>query len=108
MNQTPKDSRVNALAGKSAPEAMLVDIPRLITAYYTIVPDAAVSAQRVAFGTSGHRGSAFKGTFNESHVLAITQAICDYRARQGIRGPLFLGADPHALSVPACASALER
>jgi phosphoglucomutase len=107
MNQTPNAPRVHALAGKSAPEAMLVDIPKLITAYYTLVPDGAVSAQRVAFGTSGHRGSAFKGTFNEWHVLAITQAICDYRARQGIRGPLFLGADTHALSVPACASALE-
>ncbi|HTT04989.1 MAG TPA: phosphoglucomutase (alpha-D-glucose-1,6-bisphosphate-dependent) [Steroidobacteraceae bacterium] len=107
MNQNPDTSRVNALAGKSPPESMLVDIPGLVTAYYTIVPDAAVSAQRVAFGTSGHRGSSFKGSFNESHVLAITQAICDYRARQGVRGPLFLGADTHALSVPACASALE-
>jgi phosphoglucomutase len=107
MNQTPNAPRVHALAGKSAPEALLVDIPRLVTSYYAIVPDGTVPAQRVAFGTSGHRGSAFKGTFNEWHVLAITQAICDYRARQGVRGPLFLGADTHALSVPACASALE-
>src|SRR6185312_4673437 len=107
MNQTANTARVHALAGKSAPASMLVDIPRLITAYYAIVPDGAVPAQRVAFGTSGHRGSSLKGSFNESHVLAITQAICDYRARQGIRGPLFLGADTHALSAPACASALE-
>ncbi|HWG78029.1 MAG TPA: phosphoglucomutase (alpha-D-glucose-1,6-bisphosphate-dependent) [Steroidobacteraceae bacterium] len=107
MNQIPNAPRVNALAGKSAPEGLLVDIPKLITAYYAIVPDGAVPTQRVAFGTSGHRGSSFKGTFNEWHVLAITQAICDYRARQGIRGPLFLGADTHALSAPATASALE-
>ena len=86
---------------------MLVDVPRLVTAYYTEVPDPSVPAQRVAFGTSGHRGSAFEDTFNEWHVLAISQAICDYRKRQGIDGPLFLGIDTHALSVPACASALE-
>jgi phosphoglucomutase len=87
--------------------AMLVDVPRLVTAYYTDVPDPSVPAQQVAFGTSGHRGSAFEKTFNEWHVLAISQAICQYRARQGIDGPLFLGIDTHALSVPACASALE-
>ena len=81
--------------------------PRLVTAYYTDMPDSSVPAQRVAFGTSGHRGSAFENTFNEWHVLAISQAICDYRKRQGIDGPLFLGIDTHALSVPACASALE-
>ncbi len=86
---------------------MLVDVPRLVTAYYTDVPDPSVPEQRVAFGTSGHRGSAFESTFNEWHVLAISQAICDYRKRQGIGGPLFLGIDTHALSVPACASALE-
>jgi alpha-D-glucose phosphate-specific phosphoglucomutase len=80
---------------------------RLITAYYTGVPDPAVPAQRVAFGTSGHRGSSFKLAFNEWHILAITQAICLYRKRQGTDGPLFLGIDTHALSVPACASALE-
>ena len=86
---------------------MLVDVPRLITAYYTGVPDSSVPGQRIAFGTSGHRGSAFECTFNQWHVLAISQAVCDYRKRQGIGGPLFLGIDTHALSVPACASALE-
>ena len=95
------------MAGKPVTPEMLVDVPKLVTAYYTDVPDPAVRAQRVAFGTSGHRGSAFAHTFNEWHVLAISQAICDYRKRQGISGPLFLGVDTHALSVPACASALE-
>ena len=99
--------KVSPLAGKPATPAMLVDVPRLVTAYYTGVPDSSVHEQRVAFGTSGHRGSAFERTFNERHVLAISQAICDYRKRQGIGGPLFLGIDTHALSVPACASALE-
>jgi phosphoglucomutase len=86
---------------------MLVDIPRLITAYFCERPDPSVSAQKVAFGTSGHRGSAFDRTFNEWHVLAISQAICDYRKQRGIDGPLYLGIDTHALSAPACASALE-
>ena len=86
---------------------MLVNVPRLITAYYAEVPDASVPAQRVAFGTSGHRGSAFDKAFNESHILAITQAICLYREQKKIDGPLFLGMDTHALSVPAFASALE-
>jgi phosphoglucomutase len=99
--------KIGPLAGKLATLAMLVDVPRLVTAYYTDVPDASVPEQRVAFGTSGHRGSAFANTFNEWHILAISQAICDYRKRQGIGGPLFLGIDTHALSVPACASALE-
>ena len=99
--------KVSPLAGKPATLAMLVDVPRLVTAYYTGVPNSSVQEQRVAFGTSGHRGSAFECTFNEWHVLAISQAICDYRKRQGIGGPLFLGIDTHALSVPACASALE-
>jgi phosphoglucomutase len=98
---------VSPMAGKSATPAMLVNVPRLITAYYSDLPDAAIPAQRVAFGTSGHRGSAFETSFNEWHVLAISQAICDYRKRQGISGPLFLGIDTHALSEPACASALE-
>jgi phosphoglucomutase len=98
---------VSPLAGKPATPAMLVNVPRLITAYYSDLPDAAIPAQRVAFGTSGHRGSAFETSFNEWHVLAISQAICDYRKRQGISGPLFLGIDTHALSEPACASALE-
>jgi phosphoglucomutase len=86
---------------------MLVNVPRLVTAYYTEAPDPAVSAQRVAFGTSGHRGTAFNSSFNEDHILAITQALCLYRKRQGTDGPLFLGIDTHALSVPACATALE-
>ena len=86
---------------------MLVNVPRLVTAYYTDVPDPSVPEQRVAFGTSGHRGSAFKKAFNEWHILAISQAICLYRKQKKIDGPLFLGMDTHALSVPALASALE-
>ena len=86
---------------------MLVNVPRLITAYYTESPDPAAPAQRVAFGTSGHRGTAFNRSFNEDHILAITQAICLYRKRQGTDGPLFLGIDTHALSIPACATAME-
>jgi len=104
MTSTPP---VNPLAGKPAPASLLVDLPRLITAYYTERPDPSVAAQRVAFGTSGHRGSSFQAGFNEAHVLAITQAICSYRRQQGITGPLFLGFDTHALSAPAFASALE-
>ena len=96
-----------SLAGKPALPQMLVDVPRLVTAYYNRVPDPSAPGERVACGTSGHRGRAFDGTFNEWHVLAITQAICDDRKRRGIAGPLFLGIDTHALSVPACASALE-
>ena len=99
--------RVSPLAGKPATLAMLVDVPRLIMAYYTDVPDYSVQEQRVAFGTSGHRGSAFENNFNQWHVLAISQAICDFRKQRGMGGPLFLGIDTHALSVPACASALE-
>ena len=95
------------LAGKPVEQAQLVDVPRLIAAYYSLKPDVAVAAQRVAFGTSGHRGSAFDTAFNEAHILAISQAICLYRKRQNINGPLFLGKDTHALSVPAFASALE-
>ena len=95
------------LAGKLALPAMLANIPKLVTAYYTGRPDFSVPAQRVAFGTSGHRGSSSENSFNEGHVLAISQAICDYRKRLDIDGPLFLGIDTHALSEPACASALE-
>ncbi|BAP44910.1 phosphoglucomutase (alpha-D-glucose-1,6-bisphosphate-dependent) [Pseudomonas sp. 21LCFQ02] len=98
---------ISPLAGKLAPEHLLVDIPRLVTAYYTGQPDASVATQRVAFGTSGHRGSSFELSFNEWHVLAISQAICLYRQSKGIDGPLFLGADTHALSTPAAATALE-
>ena len=100
-------SRINPLAGKPAPAASLVNIPRLITAYYSERPDPAVPSQRVAFGTSGHRGSSFDIGFNEAHVLAISQAICEYRKKQGIDGPLFMGFDTHALSAPAFVSALE-
>ena len=99
--------KTSPLAGKPAPPGMLVDVPRLITAYFCSVPDPAVPAQRVAFGTSGHRGSSFNRSFNEAHVLAITQAICLYRTQHAITGPLFLGIDTHALSAPACATALE-
>jgi phosphoglucomutase len=99
--------KISPLAGKPAESGRLVNVPRLVTAYYTGVPDYSVPAQRVAFGTSGHRGSAFENTFNEWHILAITQAICLYRKRQQITGPLFLGIDTHALSVSAMASALE-
>ncbi|OUM07971.1 phosphoglucomutase, alpha-D-glucose phosphate-specific [Pseudomonas syringae] len=98
---------LSPFAGKLAPAQLLVDIPRLVTAYYTGQPDASVPAQRVAFGTSGHRGTSFELGFNEWHVLAISQAICLYRKANGIDGPLFLGADTHALSTPAAASALE-
>jgi phosphoglucomutase len=99
--------QISPLAGTSPTASMLVDVPRLVTAYYSGKPDAAIAAQCVAFGTSGHRGSAFDLSFNENHVLAITQAICQYRKQQGIDGPLFLGIDTHALSEPAFASALE-
>ena len=99
--------RINPLAGKPAPAASLVNIPRLITAYYSERPDPSVASQRVAFGTSGHRGSSFDTSFNEAHVLSISQAICEYRGQHGINGPLFMGFDTHALSAPAFASALE-
>jgi phosphoglucomutase len=98
---------ISPFAGKLAPAELLVDIPRLVTAYYTGQPDASVATQRVAFGTSGHRGSSLELSFNEWHVLAISQAICLYRQSKGIDGPLFLGADTHALSTPASATALE-
>jgi phosphoglucomutase len=100
MNKSP-------LAGKHLPNSALVDVPRLITAYYSELPDVSVPAQRVAFGTSGHRGSALTCSFNERHILAVSQAICLYRAAKGINGPLFLGIDTHALSEPALVSAIE-
>lgn len=100
-------TRLSPLAGKPAPDASLIDVDGLIAAYRDNVPDPGVAAQRVAFGTSGHRGTALECSFNEWHVLAITQAICDYRKTQGIDGPLFLGIDTHALSRPASESALE-
>jgi phosphoglucomutase len=98
---------VDPNAGKRLDKSMLVDVPRLIAAYYSDKPDMSVPTQRVAFGTSGHRGSSLDRAFNESHILAISQAICEYRAQQGITGPLYLGIDTHALSAPASASALE-
>ncbi|HEY1756391.1 MAG TPA: phosphoglucomutase (alpha-D-glucose-1,6-bisphosphate-dependent) [Bryobacteraceae bacterium] len=98
---------ISPLAGKPAEPGMLVNVPRLVTAYYTETPDPSVPSQRVAFGTSGHRGSSFDRSFNEAHILATTQAICLYRKGQGIDGPLFMGIDTHALSIPAYASALE-
>jgi len=98
---------ISPLAGQPAPASLLVNVSRLVSAYYAEHPDVAVAAERVAFGTSGHRGSAFTRTFNEAHILAITQAICNYRASHGISGPLFLGIDTHALSEPAAISALE-
>jgi phosphoglucomutase len=98
---------ISPMAGKPADPSILVNVPKLVTAYYTVQPDPAAPAQRVAFGTSGHRGSSFDAAFNEWHILAITQAICQYRKQQNIDGPLFLGMDTHALSEPAYASALE-
>ncbi|MGV8923329.1 MAG: phosphoglucomutase (alpha-D-glucose-1,6-bisphosphate-dependent) [Thermomonas sp.] len=100
-------TQISPLAGKPAQAAQLVDVDKLIAAYFDIKPDPSVAAQRVAFGTSGHRGSSFDGSFNEDHLLAITQAICEYRKAQGVDGPLFLGIDTHALSGPARDSALE-
>ena len=99
--------KIDSMAGKPAEPSMLVDVPKLVTAYFTEVPEPSVPRQKVAFGTSGHRGSAFDKTFNEWHVVAISQAICRYREQRGIDGPLFLGIDTHALSEPACTSALE-
>ncbi|HUH98702.1 MAG TPA: phosphoglucomutase (alpha-D-glucose-1,6-bisphosphate-dependent) [Anaerolineales bacterium] len=99
--------QISPLAGKPVDPSSLVNVPELVTAYYTKTPDPAAAEQRVSFGTSGHRGSALENSFNEWHILAISQAICLYRKQQGIDGPLFLGLDTHALSVPALASALE-
>src|SRR3954466_5732548 len=94
-------------AGQLAQPQDLVDVAHLVTAYYTTWPDLSDPGQRVAFGTSGHRGSSLNGAFNEAHIVATTQAICDYRKAQGISGPLFMGRDTHGLSEPAWASALE-
>jgi phosphoglucomutase len=99
--------KVSPLAGKPAPESILANIPRLVTDYYALEPDPAEATQKVAFGTSGHRGTSLESSFNEEHILAITQAICLHRKQQGIDGPLFIGIDTHALSEPAFASALE-
>ena len=99
-------AKPSPLAGKPAPASMLVNAPRLVTAYFSRVPDPTIPQQRVSFGTSGHRGSAFDCAFNEAHILAISQAVCLYRHRAGIDGPLFVGMDTHALSEPTFASAL--
>jgi phosphoglucomutase len=98
---------LHELAGKPAPKSLLANIPRLVTAYYTNHPDGNRDAEKVAFGTSGHRGSSFRSSFNEDHILATAQAICDYRASRGTNGPLFLGMDTHALSEPSFATTLE-
>ena len=98
---------ISPLAGHAPPASMLLDVSRLVTAYFTDIPDPAVPAQRVSFGTSGHRGSAFDIAFNEWHIAAIAESICRFRKKEGIDGPLFLGIDTHALSLPACATALE-
>src|SRR5271154_2728886 len=98
---------ISPLAGKPAPQEMLVDLIRLEREYYQRRPDLADPNQLVSFGTSGHRGSSLRGTFTEAHILAIAQAICDYRRSQGVTGPLFMGKDTHALSAPAQRTALE-
>ncbi len=98
---------LHELAGQPAPHELLVNIPQLMAAYYTHTPDSDNPGQRVAFGTSGHRGTSLKNSFNEDHILAISQAICEYRAAQGTTGPLFLGMDTHALSEAAQATAVE-
>lgn len=100
-------AHINPLAGKTIDPSLLVNVPRLVTAYFAGKPDPSIPAQRVAFGTSGHRGSALHNSFNENHILAISQAICDYRKGAGIDGPLFIGIDTHALAEPALVSALE-
>ena len=99
--------KISPLAGKPAPASLLVNVARLVTAYFELAPDPQIPAQRVAFGTSGHRGSAFTCAFNETHILAIAQAVCLHRERSGVDGPLFLGMDTHALSEAAFASTLE-
>jgi len=107
LSQSNTGMIINPLAGKLPPEEILVNVAKLVTAYYSEVPDPAIAAQRVAFGTSGHRGNSFNKSFNEAHVLAISQAICEYRKLQNINGPLFIGIDTHALSEPALVSSLE-
>jgi phosphoglucomutase len=99
--------RLSPLAGKPVPASALVDVPRLVTAFFALTPDPGIASQRVAFGTSGHRGSALTASFNAAHIWAISQAVCLHRRRAGIDGPLFLGVDTHALSEPALACALE-
>src|SRR6185312_5441066 len=95
QSETLQTMAIDAGAGKAPEQEMLADIPRLVTSYYALHPDISVATQRVSFGTSGHRGSSAESAFNEDHILAITQAICEYRAAQGIQGPLFLAKDTH-------------
>ena len=99
--------KIHTLAGKAAPKSVLANIPRIVSAYYTHQPDVSEPTQQVSFGTSGHRGSSLKNSFNQDHILAISQALCEYRTSQNINGPLFMGMDTHALSEPALATALE-
>jgi len=107
VTKTKKPVAISPLAGKPAPKNMLVNLARLERDYYERRPDVGNRGQMVSFGTSGHRGTSLRGTFTEAHILAITQAICDYRRRQGIGGPLYMGKDTHALSRPAQRTALE-
>tara|TARA_R110001583_G_scaffold9203_3_gene43607 strand:- start:5755 stop:7425 length:1671 start_codon:yes stop_codon:yes gene_type:complete len=107
MKTQTLETKISPYAGKPATEEMLVNVPKLVSAYYAKIPDPNILEQRVAFGTSGHRGSSFNTSFNELHILSITQAICIYRQQQNIDGPLFLGIDTHALSEPASTSTLE-
>src|SRR3954447_23761447 len=106
-NEKGEDPMADERAGQPARPQDLIDVAHLVTSYYTTWPDLADPGQRVVFGTSGHRGSSLTGAFTEAHIVATTQAICDYRSAQGIAGPLFIGRDTHALSEPAWASALE-
>ncbi|HXE54019.1 MAG TPA: hypothetical protein VN541_13440, partial [Tepidisphaeraceae bacterium] len=98
---------ISPLAGKPAPAELLIDVKRLLNDYHTRQPDLSDAQQRVSFGTSGHRGTPFDGSFTEAHILAITQAICDYRRQKGIDGPLYMGKDTHGVSTPAEHTALE-
>src|SRR5712664_2841478 len=107
LKREDRDMAISPLAGKPATREMLVDLARLERAYYEHKPDVGNADERVAFGTSGHRGSSLRGSFTEAHILAITQAICDYRRSQGSDGPLYMGKDTHALSRPAERTALE-
>src|SRR6202158_6284367 len=107
MTSEANGMTISPLAGKPAPKELLVDVARLEREYLERRPDMSDPSQRVSFGTSGHRGSPLRGTFTEAHILAITQAICDYRRGQGTDGPLYMGKDTHALSGPAQRTALE-
>ena len=104
---TNSDDRISPLAGKLPPAEILIDVNQLLDHYHSLKPNPSDPLQQVSFGTSGHRGSSGKGTFNEAHILAVTQAVCEYRAGKGIDGPLFMGMDTHALSAPAQRTALE-